>query len=259
MIGAIRAGKKDVGSTDGVPLCPPVRFPAQVIQDSGAHTSRMSRTSARTADPQTRQRLETETLQEGYRAASKALEQEVRVMLRTDPDVRAKIDGYNLIIVKDRQKYRDMETEVFKSVDSFAAKHSRKGVDWEKLADGKSIFPDTSLMKEVQVQSVSDTPTSIHTDNEDLLQRYRADVNMTLSLVTGDGKGYPTKEQFVASANPQKEWKFPSVIDVKQRILAAFDQLSRTVENRIDLELSKQKLELESTLRKAELESLNQK
>jgi hypothetical protein len=210
-----------------------------------------------TADPGTRERLETEKLERGYRAAAKAFEQQLRTTLPKDAKIAAKIDAYNSIILSARQKYINLMEEMLKSANSFGAQHSRRSISMAELhIDPKSVFPDTKLMKEVRVDSVSDKPTSIHTDNEDLLQRYRADVNLTLSLVMVEGQGYPTQERFVATANPQKDWSFPSVDDVKQRILAGFDELSRTVENGIEMTLDKQKLELESMLHKLELEVL---
>ena len=209
------------------------------------------------ADSQTRQRLDTEKLQRDYRIEAKALEQQLRTALTEDQDIAAKIEGYNSIVFNCRKKYIDMLEGMAKSINAFAVAHSKPSIPpdyFTSKVDVKSTFPDKLLMKELRADSVSDAPTSIRTDEQDLLKRYHADVNVTVSVVMFDGKATPTQNTFIANANPEKKWSFPSVTDVKQRVLTSLDEINRTVQSGTQLELSKLKLELESMVREKELE-----
>lgn len=198
-----------------------------------------------------RQRLETERLQNAYRTASKLFEQQLRAALsKKDPEVAAKIAAYNSLILNARKKYVDIGKEIISSTNKFLAAHSRPSIALDSFMstdDAKTTFPDTKLMKEIVVDSVSDTPTSIREDKEDLLARYHAEVNVTISIVLGGGAAFPNQIRFIANATPDGNWTFPPVTEAKQRILASMDDLSHTVESMVNLELDKMQMSLRKT------------
>src|SRR5260370_35374722 len=176
------------------------------------------------ADPQTRQRLDAEQLERGYRDAAKALEHELKTTLPKDADILAAIEGCNSVITNARQKLIQIQKELVDEVNAFAAEHSKgRPINQEALhkldmLHMETLISDTLSVKEVRVDSVSDKPTSIRTDNNDLLQRYRGDVNIAFSIHRRDGQQVGGSHIFVTSANPDKQWTFPSKEEVKQYI-----------------------------------------
>lgn len=180
------------------------------------------------ANAQMRQRLDTEQLQRDYRIQAKTLDQQLRTMLPKDQDIAAKVESYNSLVLNCRKKYVEMLEGLAKSMNSFLTTHGRRSVSPDALTskiDPKSAFPDTLLMTEIRVDSVSETPTSIRTDDQDLLKRYHADVTVTISVVMTGGKVTPMQNTLIANATPDKKWTFPSATDVKLRILTFLNEL----------------------------------
>jgi len=206
-------------------------------------------------DPQTRQRLDTEELERGYRYAAKALEQQLRTTLLKDADIETEIESCNAVIMNARQKLIQIQKELGDEVNAFAAKYSKGPVNLESL-HMETLIPDKSPIKEVRVDSVSDKPTSIRTDNNDLLQRYRGDVSVTFSIHNRDGQHFAGSYTFVASANPDKQWTFPSTKDVKEHIVVELRNTKNGLQSALDLELAKIKLEMEAEIHKKELQVL---
>jgi len=214
------------------------------------------------ADPQTRQRRDTEELERGYRYAAEALEQQLRTLPK-DADILAAIENCNSVITNGKQKLIQIQKELVDKVKAFAAAEQSKGGVINQEAFHKldelhleTLISDTLGVKEVRVDSVSDKPTSIRTDNNDLLQRYRGDVNITFSIHRRDGEHFGGSYTFVATANPDKQWTFPSREEVKQRIVAELSSTKEGMQSTVDLNVGKIKLEMESTLLKGELEVL---
>ena len=210
-----------------------------------------------TADPQTRQRLDTEELERGYRYAAKALEQQLRSTLPEDADILAAIKGCNSVIMNARQKATQIQKELGDEANAFLVKHSRGPINLEFL-HMENLISDAKSIKEVRVDSVSDKPTSIRTDNDDLLQRYRADVNITFSIHNRDGEHFTGSYTFVASANPDKQWTFPFTEQVKERVVAELRNTKEGLQSAIDSKLGEIRLEMQSQVHKMELQVLTE-
>lgn len=209
------------------------------------------------ADPQTRQRLDTEQLERGYRDAAKGLDQQLRTALPKDADIEAAIEGCNSAIVNARQKAIQIQKELGDEANAFLAKHSRGPINVESL-HMENLISDTSSIKEVRVDSVSDKPTSIRTDDGDLLQRYRGDVNVTVSIHNRNGQHFSGSYTFVASANPDKQWRFPSTGEVKERIVAELRNTKKGLQSAFDSTLGEIKQDMESRFHKMQLQVLTE-
>jgi len=210
------------------------------------------------ANAETRQKLDTEKLDRGYRTAAKLFEEQVRTLLQTDPDIAAKKAQCNAIIVDARQKYMAIVGEIVRSANSFAAAHSvQRSISVDDLhIDAKDVFPDTQMVTEIRLDSVVEKPTSIRMDYGDLIKRYHADVSFTVAVVTGGGKSYPMQAHLSASANPQKDWSFPTAIEAKSWLVTALDGFKQAVESSLNPILNKAKLDFESILHKEEEDAL---
>jgi hypothetical protein len=73
-----------------------------------------------------------------------------------------------------------------------------------------------------------------------------------------EGKDFIGQETFVASASPGKQWTFPSVAEVKERILAAQRKTNAGLQRAIDSKLSEIKQEMESKVHQMEVQVLTE-
>ena len=209
------------------------------------------------ADAEKRQQLDTEKLQAGYRRESQALEANLRENLAKDKEVSAKLKDLKDLVFSYRKKCVDLLDGLNSSLNSSLLAHARPTVAPDmisKVALPESTFHDGLLVKEVRVDSVSDHPTTLLTDEHDLLRRYHADVSVTLSFVMGNGHSVPTPLTLEATATPEKRWTFPTYQDVKSQIASVIEQSMSAIRADGDLALDKIKLELETALHKQEYE-----
>ena len=203
------------------------------------------------ADAQTRESLDTEQLERGYRDAAHRFDQELRT-LPGDKDIRAAIDDYNSVITDARQKAAQIQKDVTDEANDFLVKHSRAPISLDSLHLEK-IGADSFAIKGIRIDSVSDKPKSIRPDPGDLLQRYHADVSVTVVIDNGNDQHVPSSYTFIAAADPAKRWTFPSTDNVKQRILAELQKTRRDVQSTVDLNLNEIKQTLETQLHQMEL------
>jgi hypothetical protein len=211
-----------------------------------------------TADPQTRQRLDAEELERSYRDAAKALEQQLRTALPKNAEIEAAIEDCNSVILNAKKKAVQIQKELSDEANSFLAKHSRGPINLEAL-HMENLIPDTESIKEIRVDSISDKPTSIRTDDGDLLQRYRADVKVTVSIRNRGGKDSTSHEIFIASATPAKQWRgFPSVAEVKERVLTSLHKARAKVQSATDSGLDQVKRDMQSEIHRMELQVLTE-
>ena len=195
--------------------------------------------------PQTRERLDTEKLERSYSIEAKTFEQRLQTTLATDPEVLAQTKGLSTIVLNARQKLVRMLQDQVKSVNTKLTAISRPELPlyyFCRILDEKVAFPDALLIKEVRANLASDKPESIRTDSNDLIQRYRATVNVTFTIVRGDARGV-TSEAFPISvgATPDKQWKFPSPAETKKLLLEFMTGAQKALQNELDETNSKLK------------------
>ena len=97
------------------------------------------------------------------------------------------------------------------------------------------------------MDSMSDQPKSIRTDQGDLIKRYHSDVKATFAVVA---EGSPVKlptwsPVWEASASPEKRWTFPASAEVRDKVIEYLDGMTEGLERRGEALINKQKLELD--------------
>lgn len=209
------------------------------------------------ANAQTRQRLDTEQLQRGYSVEAKAFEQRIKTVLKTDPDIANETKKVNELSPKLQLKYDEMLRDQVAALNKQLTARSRNALPSDTFSKVVPKLP-VLVMKEIRLDSVSYQPTSIRTDEGDLIKRYHADVKAAFSIVIEGGDLKPPKipGAWEASASPDKRWTFPTTAEVKDNLVKEFDVMIKEVESTTEATIEKQKLELKTSLaeKQSELE-----